>query len=119
LQYWDQHHSVKRRRSLVLRVVKLALRFIVSGQPHAGVGGLDHALRVFPHTVWLHVARTCTLLVEGHPEGRASLIRYAGHRICSVRFENLVFWQLRQVQKGQGRDPTGCDVDGFTICTLS
>jgi tetratricopeptide (TPR) repeat protein len=102
LQYWPRRHDAKRRRELVLRVANLALRFICIGQSHTAVGTLDQALRVFPHAVWLHAARTCTLLVERHPEGRASLLRYARQRVCGVRFENLVFWQLRKVLKTSG-----------------
>jgi hypothetical protein len=102
LQYWPRRRDAKRRCELVLRVANLALRFICIGQSHAAVGTLDQALRVFPHAVWLHAARTCTLLVERHPEGRASLLRYARQRVCGVRFENLVFWQLRKMLNASG-----------------
>lgn len=102
LQYWPRRHDAKRRRELVLRVANLALRFICIGQSHAAVGTLDQALRVFPHAVWLHAARTCMLLVERPPEGRASLLRYARQRVCGVRFENLVFWQLRKMLNASG-----------------
>jgi tetratricopeptide (TPR) repeat protein len=101
LQYWPRRRDAKRRRELVLRVANLALRSICVGQSHAGVA-IDRALRAFPHAVLLHAARTCTLLAERRPEGRASLLRYARQRVCGVRFENLVFYQLHKMPKTPG-----------------
>ena len=116
LQYRPRRHDAKRRRRLVLRVVNVVLRFIGSGQSSATVVTLDRALRVFPRAAWLRAARICTLLVEGDPEGRASLIRYAGHKICSVRFENLVFWQLREALKASAVSRVVGEVETLLDC---
>jgi hypothetical protein len=89
----------ERRRTLVLRAVNIATRFIQSGDPHRAIEELDCVIQFLPNAVLLHAVRVCALFMAGHKNTREFLLRHCGRQICDVRWENIIFFQLDRLRK--------------------
>lgn len=92
----------ERRRVLVLHAESIARNFILSGEPKTAITVIDHAMRYLPNAALLHAARLCALLICKRADAKDVLLHYAGQQLCRVRWPNLVFLQLHQVQNVPG-----------------